>query len=377
MAENQAIVIDCGSGKMKVGFAGDDAPRTDFPTIVGTLKQQFQAKLAGNKQWYIGDEAQSKLGTLNVVYPLQHGVCQQWDHMERLWHNAFYNELRVSPEEQPVLLNEALQVPKVQKEKTTQIMFETFGVPAMQISTSAKLSLFADGRITGTVLESGFGVTESVSIYEGQILENTDNGVKVAGMDLTNYMMKLLEESGHSFTTTAERVIVEDIKKKLCYTAFDYQTELQKSYESSALEKTYELPDGNIITINRARFTCAEALFQPTMIFKDAENAFGIQDAIVNAIGKSPIDIRRELYSSIVLCGGNTMFDGIAERLVKELTCLAPASVKINVRAEPNRKYLAWIGGSILGSLATFQSMWITKEEYDDIGAGIIHSKMC
>ncbi|KAF0979068.1 hypothetical protein FDP41_002138 [Naegleria fowleri] len=389
--------MDNGSFMTKAGFAGDPSPLCVFPTIVGRPLQQRSNMSYGMKKTpcFVGDEP-SRKGPVQWDCPLSRGVIHNFQDMEIIWRHTFVNELRV---EDPfvVLLSETPLHPKANREKTTQIMFESFQVRALFVCNQAVLALFAhSGRTTGMVLDSGESVSHSVPVYEGHALKHAVTRVEMGGNEVTLQLCKLLGERGFSFRTSGvEKELVREIKQKLCDvmpSLLDFELEMKKhdkedSFISnnprSTMGKSYELPDGRILTIGSERFRCTEILFQPSLLDsemvseKSCSSPEGLHEALVHSISKCDLECRREFYSNIILSGGNTLFPGMPERIRQELVQMAPPSMQIEVVASPERKYSVWIGGSMLASMTTcFKSttcMW--KEEYDEIGPSLVHRK--
>ena len=361
-----AVILDNGSGTCKAGFSGDEAPRCVFPCIVGRPKHDSTMSATNHKSDYVGDEAQTKRGFLILSYPIDHGIVTNWSDMEKIWHHAFFNELRVDPAEHPILVTEAPLNPKANRERMVEIMFDAFEVPAVYVQIQAVLALYASGRTTGCVLDCGDGASHTVPIYQGHCFPHAIRRIDLGGRNVTEYLRTLLTERGYAFTTTAESEIVRDLKEKYAYVAYDFDEELASSKNVDVL---FELPDGNEILVSNERFRCSEILLRPSLVGKEA---LSIQAATFNSIITCDLDVRDDLYSNVVLSGGNTLFPGLAERLEKELTTLAPPAITVKVYAPPERKYSVFIGGSILASLDSFQPMWILRSEYDEAGQSSI-----
>uniref|UniRef100_A0A1A9X5A3 Actin, cytoplasmic n=1 Tax=Glossina brevipalpis TaxID=37001 RepID=A0A1A9X5A3_9MUSC len=367
---NSPIVIDCGSGYIKAGFANEDQPTTMFPTIVGRPRKGVIAGAAGRTS-YVGEGAQSMRGVLSFKYPIDRGVVTDWDDMEKIWQHCFANELGVDPQFHPVLLTEIPNNPMPNRERMTQIMFELFNVPAMYVTVQAILSLFSTGNLTGLALDSGEGITNIVPVYEGYALNYAINKLNLAGKDLNEYLMRLINQRGYSLSSTTEKELVRDMKETMCYVSQDFQKELDTAESRFSLESPFKLPDGNFVHIANERFVCPEALFDPTVL---GHKTGGIHVNINNSILKCDRDLQRTLYKKIILSGGNTLFPGIETRLKTELSLLAP-NYAVQILAEQDRQYSVWRGGAALASLSTFENMYITNQEYYETGPNIINIK--
>lgn len=366
---NQPVVIDNGSGIIKAGFAGDQIPKYHFPNFVGRPKHVRVMAGGLEGEIFLGPDAEEHRGLMTIRYPMEHGIVKDWNDMERIWQYIYSkDQLHTFSEEHPVLLTEAPLNPRRNREKAAEIFFETFNVPALFMSVQAVLSLYATGRTTGVVLDVGDGVTHAVPIYEGFAMPHSVMRVDVAGRDVTRYLRLLLRKEGYDLHTSAELEIVRTIKEKACYLSINPTRE-----ESAEVEKSsYTLPDGSSIEIGPARYRAPELLFRPDLIGDECE---GIHEVLTYAIQKSDTDLRRTLFSSIVLSGGSTLFKGFGDRLLNEVKKLAPKDIKIRISAPQERLYSTWIGGSILASLSTFKKMWVSKREYNEEGVKAIHRK--
>ncbi|XP_035216201.1 actin-85C-like [Stegodyphus dumicola] len=365
------IVMDNGTGFCKAGFAGDSSPQVEFPSVVG--RPRYIPVVAGldYRSFYVGGEAQAKRGILALSYPLQQGIIRNWDDLEVIWDHTFSHLLEVDPSEYPVIVSEAPKNPLRNREKMLEILFETFNCPGAFIAIQAVLSLYTGGRTTGIVLDSGDGISQAVPVYEGYAIHHAIWRIEYAGRTLTDYLRQLLTERGYYFTTSAEHEIVRDIKESLCFVSQDFVNDMRVcSRNLSAFNHEYVLPDGQVLTVGSERFRCPELLFRPSYVNLEEP---GFQEVIYDSIMRCDVDIRRYIMQNVLLSGGSTMFPGMEQRLHHELKHMCPFDV--HVCAPKERRYAAWVGGSILGSLSTFRDICVTRSEYNDYGPRIVHRK--
>lgn len=397
---NQPVVIDNGSGNLKAGFAGEETPRTHSSAVVGRPKYAkiMAGSLSGDKdddvegeETFVGNTAQQNRGLLRLTYPIEHGVVTNWADMERLWNHTYTLDLKTNAEDHPLLITEAPLNPRTNRDKMCQVLFEQFNVPCIYVSIQAVLSLYALGRTTGVVIDSGDGVLHIVPVYEGFSLPTLIKRMDLAGRDITEQLLHNMRQmTGTNLQSSSEMEIVRQIKEKLCYISKDPISEEKSyaaTYNNADLYLTYRLPDGHEILLGVEKFRSPEILFNPQLVGNESP---GLHELTALAIAKTDLDLRPILYQNVILSGGNTLIRNFGDRMLTELKKMQSSSqagiwssataetyntkMKVKIFAPPERKYSTWIGGSILAGLSTFKKMWITMSEYQE-DPGVIHRK--
>jgi len=422
--ERPALVLDNGTHAQKCGLSGQDAPTVTFRTCVGYPKHRGSAK-----EYYVGEEAMQKRGELILKYPVEHGIVQNWDDMEKVWRHAIDNEMRIEMRDKAeadvagVLISEPPPGPKENRERVIQIWFETFHAPRFHCTPAANLALYASGRTTGLVVDCGHGVSHTIPIYEGYSMPHAIQRINLAGCDLDDYMCKLLSKSNTHLLTSREQQSAVDIKEQLCYLADDFEEELRLWRHPCTFQmalhprvgaaspanrlsrhvvgkicryilpgapgvrsggpREFEMPDRQVLTIETQLCRCPELMFKPSL---DGKEMMGLHQLTAKTVYDCDFDVRQPLLSNIVMSGGTTMFPNMPERLQAELQGLFHEAFEVKVIAPPERAISVWMGGSILASLSTFDRMWINRTSdpdanppvvgYEEIGPRIVH-QMC
>ena len=355
MSDSQScIVIDNGSSSIKCGFSGEEAPKSIFTNVISPSTEK------------VGDESLE-----DNISPIEHGVITNFDLMEKIWQHTFSRELKVPQEERNILTSDSALSPKINREKMTQIMFEKFNVQGLFICIRPILSMYCVGKTSALVLESGDDVTQTVPINEGYYFPYSITKSNLGGKMVTNFLLDKLKESNDEILFNEIKKNSKIIKEKLCRVSLNYDQELK---DENTNEIKYKLPDGKEVNLNKELFICPELLFQPNLIGLEIP---GIHLQMYNSIMKCENDLRKELYSNIILAGGNTLLNDFHERIHQEAECLAPSSIlpKLKVIAQNERKYTAWIGGALIAGLQIFQNNWVTHSDYQESGPQIIHRK--
>lgn len=380
----RVVVCDNGTGFVKCGFAGSNFPTHIFPALVGRpiIRSSTKVNDIEVKDLMVGDEASLLRSMLEVNYPMENGIVRNWEDMCHLWDYTFGPEkLNVDPRDCKVLLTEPPMNPNKNRETILEVMFEKYQFQGVYIAIQAVLTLYAQGLLTGIVVDSGDGVTHICPVYEGFALPHLTRRLDVAGRDITRYLIKLLLLRGYAFNHSADFETVRMMKEKLCYVAYDIEQEQKLATETTVLVESYKLPDGRVIKVGGERFEAAEVLFQPHLINVDA---VGVAELLYKAIQAADIDTRSEFYKHIVLSGGTTMFAGLPSRMEREIKQLYLEGVlkgdtsklskfKIRIEDPPRRKHMVFLGGAVLADIMKDKdSFWLSRDEYMEKGARVL-----
>ncbi|OQR96778.1 actin-like protein [Achlya hypogyna] len=386
MDEVGAVVVDTGSGSVKVGFSGEDTPRGIFQTSLGTPRNPewllaHHGGLKPDRDYFVGKDCAAVREHLEVIDPVVRGTVTDWEAMEKVWDYMFEHELRMNPEavNMPVLSTMSPPTAKAQLAKTAQLMFESYKATAFYSMQTCVLSLFASGRTRGIVVEAGHGSSHAVPIFEGYALPHATLHLPVGGFDITKHLELLLAKSGHSLKSFHPSIF-SDMKESHCYTV---SGNTAPPHEAN---KPFELPDGSIITINsECRAKATDVLFEATTLPDDhpARNSKSLPDLIVQSISMCDKDLQHDLRGAVVLAGGTTMIPGLSKRLHDELR---PRLRESDIRLVPDyetrergynthRRMAAWIGGSMFASLPTFKDIQITRQEWEESHEAILDRK--
>jgi len=304
--------------------------------------------------------------------------------MKHLWDHTFFEKLKISPENHRILLTEPPMNPRANQKNMLENMFDKYKFPFAKVSIQAMLVLYAQGLLTGVVLDSGDGVTHIVPVWEGICPPLLIKRLNVAGRHITRYLIKLLQVRGYAFNRTADFETVRQIKEKLCYVGYDLDVEKRLALETTVLIQKYELPDGRVIKLSSERFEAPEVLFNPHLL--DLEDQ-GAADMLFGMIQEADIDLRSAFYKHIVLSGGSTMYPGLPSRLEKDMRDLylskilkgdekKMAKFKLRIEDPPRRKHMVFLGGSVLADIMKDKDeFWISKQEWAEMGENIIGKK--
>jgi len=392
---HKVVVCDNGPGFVKCGFAGDNFPTSIFPSMVGRPILRFEEKVEGVeiKDIMVGDTAAKVRSMLQITYPLENGIIRNWEEMEYIWDYTFEEKLKINPTECKILLTEPPLNPIANRKKMLEVMFEKYNFSGCYVAIQAILTLYAQGLLTGVVVDSGDGVTHVVPVYEGFALPHIVKRLDVAGRDITRYLIKLLLLRGYAFNRTADFETVRQIKEKLCYVGYDLDLENRLAQETTVLVAKYKLPDGRVIRVGRERFMAPEALFQPGLIDVDSP---GMSDILFSTIDGADLDIKPHLYNHIVLSGGSTMYPGLPSRLEKDIIQLYRDNQKktnkgitdtqldevmsrfqCKIEDPPRRKHMVFLGGAVLAEIMKDRNnFWVSRDEYKKKGPDFCIEKL-
>uniref|UniRef100_A0A7N6AKF4 Actin-like protein 6A n=1 Tax=Anabas testudineus TaxID=64144 RepID=A0A7N6AKF4_ANATE len=416
-----ALVFDIGSYSVRAGYAGEDCPKADFPTVIGVSLDREdgstpmetdgdKGKQSGTTYYIDTNQLRVPRENMEVMSPLKNGMIEDWDSFQAILDHTYKMHFKSEPSLHPVLMSEASWNTRAKREKLTELMFEHYNIPAFFLCKSAiGCSFFANGRSTGLVLDSGATHTTAIPVHDGYVLQQGIVKSPLAGDFMSMQCRELFQELNVEiippYMIASKDAVREGApaswKKKeklpqvtrswhnyMCNCVIqDFQASVLQVSDSPYDEQVaaqmptvhYELPNGYNCDFGAERLKIPEGLFDPSNAKGLSGNTMlGVGHVVTTSVGMCDIDIRPGLYGSVVVTGGNTLIQGFTDRLNRELSQKTPPSMRLKLIANNTtveRRFSAWIGGSILASLGTFQQMWISKQEYEEGGKQCVDRK--
>jgi actin-related protein 3 len=395
------MVVDNGTGYTKMGYAANSEPSYIVPTLIAVPEgKQTTGKDSdiADLDFYIGDEAMEARRNYSIDYPIRQGIVDNWDNMEKFWHRCIFQYLRADPENHYMLLTEPPMNTPENREYTAEIMFETFNVPGLYIGVQAVLALIAswasknvERTLTGTVIDSGDGVTHVIPVVDGYVIGSCIKHIPLAGSDITKFIQQTLRDRGEVMPPEDSMNISRKIKEMYSYVCPDLVKEYKKFDEDPSKFKNFEWTDTKtkkkyLIDVGYERFLGPEIFFTPDIFTSDF--TVPLPNLVDKTIQACPIDTRLRLYKNIVLSGGSTMFQSFNKRLQRDIKKLADdrleqsrskakakdiekKEVDVKVVSHSMQRFAVWFGGSMLASMPQFIEMSHSKAEYNEHGPRI------
>ena len=398
-----SVVVDSGTFSTKAGFSGDETPQLILRSVIGNIEDD------ATKRLFFGDDLNVRRDRLALSGPFDNkGLILNWNMMESIWDQVF-RRMSVDSKEASVLLAEPSDNARVIREKHTELLFEKKGIQSLFMGKSAAWSCYANARGTGVVLDSGGGSTSVCTVAEGYILPKSIIRDKMSGRTLDNIMLDLLSKrsdvkplhpryaykktvqpDGSTRIEPTSQYDLSTHKSYRSYMLMELGREIRESLSlcshekfdaasnSNVPSKGFKLPDNTTINVGSERFIVPELMFNPTM-HETSQSSLPVHTMILMSIEKcGEQKLRKELFGNIIVTGGNTSYEGFTNRVEREISMRAANSMRSRViggSSKRNRQFTSWMGGSILGSMDSFEKMWISKKEYDEYGASVVDRK--
>ncbi len=425
-----AIVADIGSSTARIGFAGSDLPQAYFQCAVGNkVEVPSSSSSKVSSSGYEHDLSLFREG-MSVQYPVKDGLISDWDAYESIWRYSLDRYTRADSRETPMIIAEKPYNPPENRLKLTELMFERFNIPALFVAKDAVLACYACGRTTGLVVDCGGSGCTVTPVQDGWVETRGLNRSAIGGLYMDSYMADLLRKWRPSNVPLPlfrlERTLSQGLNRVItskpralqnvhatydAYMSMELGREMKESIsrvaESSLLEmesklaniplNQYELPDGTLIDVGLERFAASELLFDSAPVDLDSQyvRALGVhctrdgalaasKDGLISmaadSVFRCDYELQTALVSNLIVSGGCSVPDNMPERIRADLESMLKISVptcrvKVTASAPNERAICPWLGASILGSLGSFQEMYISKREYDEFGPNIVEKK--